>query len=322
MKILILAGGFATRLWPLSEKHAKPLLLLAGKTILAHILEKIPKESNIALLTNKKFESAFRLELDLLGRGNVEIFCEDAHSDGEKLGALGAISIACQELKIEEDLLVLAGDNLLPKLQISDLEGSEDSAKIAIRQLETKEEARKFGVVELEGDRVIGFEEKPDSPKSTFVSTGFLFLGKHTLPIVHEYAKKAPDALGGIFPELLRKGISVSAVKVGGEWFDIGSFETYLGAHKSLQLKDVVLGKNVQEKNCTYSGKVFLGDNVCVENCTLHDVIVYPGTVLRDCHITTSVIDQNCELVGLDLSQKLVRNGVKFGEKIKSSDFK
>jgi glucose-1-phosphate thymidylyltransferase len=314
MKILILAGGFATRLWPLSEKHAKPLLLLAGKTILAHLLEKIPQASDIALLTNKKFESAFRLELDSLGRKNVEIFCEDAYSDGEKLGALGAISVACQELKINDNLLVLAGDNLLPELQISDLECDSDSARIAVRQLEKKDEARKFGVVEVAGEKVIGFEEKPDSPKSTLVSTGFLFLGKNTLPIVHEYAKKSPDALGGIFPELLRKGVSVSAVKVGGEWFDIGSFETYLGAHKSLQLKDVVLGKNVQEKNSTYSGKVFLGENVVVENCTLHDVIVYPGTVLKDCHITTSVIDEYCDLTGLDLSQKLVRNGVKFGE--------
>ena len=314
MKTLILAGGFATRLWPLSEKHAKPLLLLAGKTILAHILEKISQEANVVLLTNKKFESAFRLELDSLGRENVEIFCEDAHSDGEKLGALGAISVACQELKIEDDLLVLAGDNLLPALQISDLESDSDSARIAVRQLETKEEARKFGVVELEGERVIGFEEKPDFPKSTLVSTGFLFFGKNILPIVHEYAKKSPDALGGIFPELLRKEVSISAVKVGGEWFDIGSFETYLGAHKSLQSKAVILGKNVQEKICTYSGKVFLGDNVCVENCMLHDVIVYPGTILKNCHITTSVIDQNCELEGLDLSQKLVRNGVRFGQ--------
>lgn len=314
MKILILAGGFATRLWPLSEKHAKPLLLLAGKTILAHILEKIPREADIALLTNKKFENSFRSELDSLGRKNVEIFCEDAYSDGEKLGALGAISVACQALKIDDNLLVLAGDNLLPELRISDLECDADSARIAVRQLETQDEARKFGVVEVMGEKVIGFEEKPASPRSTLVSTGFLFLGKNTLPIVHEYAKKSPDALGGIFPELLRKGVSVSAVKVGGEWFDIGSFETYLEAHKSLQSEDVVLGKNVQEKNCTYSGKVFLGENVVVENCMLHDVIVYPGTVLKNCHIATSVIDEDCILKGLDLSQKLVRNGVRFGE--------
>ncbi len=313
MKILILAGGFATRLWPLSEKHAKPLLLLAGKTILAHLLDRIPDDADVALLTNKKFEENFRAELEKLGRRNVEIFCEDAHSDGEKLGALGAISVACRELKINDDLLVLAGDNLLPELKILDLDCSSDSARIAVRQVASKDEAQKFGVVEMKGEEIIGFEEKPSEPKSTLVSTGFLALGKNTLPILHEYAKKAPDALGGIFPELLRRGVSVSGAKVGGEWFDIGSFETYLGAHKALQSEAIICGKNVRESGNKFSGKVFLGDGAVVENCTLHDVIVYPGAVLRDCHIATSVIDENCELQGLDLSQKLVRSGVRFG---------
>ncbi len=316
MKILILAGGFATRLWPLSEKHAKPLLLLAGKTILAHLLDRIPLDSDVALLTNKKFETAFRTELKKLGRENVEIFCEDAHSDGEKLGALGAISVACRELNINDDLLILAGDNLLPELQISDLTCASDSARIALRQVKNRDEARKFGVVELSGETVIGFEEKPEKPKSDIVSTGFLALGKQILPVLHEYAKKSPDALGGIFPELLKQGIPVSGLKVGGEWFDIGSFETYLGAHKSLQTKPVVKGENAKDKHCKFSGRVFLGENSLVENCTLHDVIVYPGTILRDCHVATSVIDENCELQGLDLSQKLVRAGVKFEGKV------
>jgi glucose-1-phosphate thymidylyltransferase len=184
MKILILAGGFATRLWPLSEKHAKPLLLLAGKTILAHLLDRIPQGADVALLTNKKFEADFRKELKQLGRDSVEIFCEDAHSDGEKLGALGAISVACRELQVDDDLLVLAGDNLLPELKISDLDCDSDSARIAVRQVTSKEEARKFGVVEMEGETVVGFEEKPSQPKSTLVSTGFLALGKNTLPIL------------------------------------------------------------------------------------------------------------------------------------------
>ena len=313
MKILILAGGFATRLWPLSEKHAKPLLLLAGKTILAHLLDRIPVEAEVALLTNKKFEENFRRELDKLGRNSVEIFCEDAHSDGEKLGALGAISVACRELEIDDDLLVLAGDNLLPELKISDLKCSSDSARIAVRQVATKDEAMKFGVVELDGEVVVGFEEKPSNPRSTLVSTGFLALGKNTLPILHEFAKKSPDALGGIFPELLRQGIEVTGARVG-EWFDIGSFETYLGAHRALQDKDVVRGNKVREKDNVFSGRVFLGDNTDIEGCQLRDVIVYPGTVLRDCRISNSVIDENCNLVGLDLSQKLVRSGVVFGE--------
>ncbi len=313
MKVLILAGGFATRLWPLSERHAKPLLLLAGKTILAHILERIPLEADITLLTNKKFERDFQAELQSLGREKVNIFCEDAYSDGEKLGALGAISVVCREQKIDDDLLILAGDNLLPELNINDLICASDQARIAVRKVSDQDEARKFGVVEIEEDRVVGFEEKPQNPKSTLVSTGFLALGKQTLPLLHAYANESPDALGGIFPELLRHHVPVSAVTVEGEWFDIGSFTTYLEAHKSLQTETLLEGHNVQKKDCQCSGKVFLGENTVVENCTLHDTIVYPGTILRNCHIATSVIDQDCELRGLDLSQKLVRSGTHFG---------
>ncbi|MBT3349257.1 nucleotidyltransferase family protein [bacterium] len=311
MKALILAGGFATRLWPLSEKHAKPLLLLDGKTILAHILEKLPNDISTVLLTNSKFAADFETELQKIGRKNVSVFCEDSHSDGEKLGALGAISAAIETFQIDENILILAGDNLLPELLIEQLFCSENESKIAVREVSNLHEAKKFGVVERDGKRVVGFEEKPENPKSKLVLTGFFSLGKNLLPILCDFSKKFPDALGGIFPELLRKNFQISAVPVGGEWFDIGSFETYLDAHKKLQKKSVSRGKNVSEFKNTFSGKNFLGDGATVKNCHLHDTIVYPGARLENCIISRSVIDQNCDLSGLDLNQKLVRAGTK-----------
>jgi glucose-1-phosphate thymidylyltransferase len=311
MKALILAGGFATRLWPLTEKRAKPLLLLNGKTILSHILDKIPEDIETFLLTNTAFKEDFEKELEMRKRKNVQIFCEDAHSDGEKLGALRAISVAIAHYKIKESVLVFAGDNVLPELDIEHIFCSKDEAKIAVRQVADKHEAKKFGVVEVEGERVIGFEEKPSRPKSTLVSTGFMAFGKNILPIVHEYAQKAPDALGGIFPELLTQGKTVLATEVGGEWFDVGSFETYLSAHTALQKEPLKTGKNVENWSNKCSGKVYLGDNTVVKNCRLSDVIVYPGTKLENCHISQCVIDGGCDLRNLDLNRKLVRRGTK-----------
>jgi glucose-1-phosphate thymidylyltransferase len=311
MKALILAGGFATRLWPLTEKRAKPLLLLNGKTILAHILDKIPENIETYLLTNSAFEADFKKELEVRKRKNVHIFCEDAHSDGEKLGALRAISVALKECKIKENVLIFAGDNVLPELDIKDLVCSKDEARIAVRQVADLHEAQKFGVVELQKEKVIGFEEKPSRPKSTLVSTGFMSFGKNILPILHEYAQKSPDALGGIFPELLAQKKTVLATQVGGEWFDVGSFETYLSAHKALQSEPLRTGRNGDHWNNKYSGKVYLGDNTVVKNCRLSDVIVYPGAKLENCHISQCVIDENCDLHNLDLNQKLVRRGTK-----------
>jgi len=311
MKALILAGGFATRLWPLCENRAKPLLLINGKTILAHILEKIPTDMETILLTNSKFFADFQTELKNLGRENVEIFCEDAYSDGQKLGALGAISAVSREKNIQETILIFAGDNILPNLKIEQLFCTDNQAKIAAREVSSLFEARKFGVLEIKNGQVINFAEKPTNPTSKTVSTGFMAIGKNLLPILHNFAKKSPDALGGIFPELLLRGKKVLAEVITGDWFDIGSFESYLEAHQKLQKEHILISKKSREKNNKYSGKVFIGKNCVIENCKLHNVIIYPNTTLKNCHISYSVIDENCYLKGLDLNQKLIRAGMR-----------
>ena len=307
MKCLILAGGFATRLWPLTEHRAKPLLLLDGKTILAHLLDKIPEGMETILLTNKKFEQNFRQELFRLGRSEVGIFCEDAFGDGEKLGALKAISVAITEYDMDESIMILAGDNMLPELNIEQLNCSDDSACIAVQRVEDAFEARKFGVVEVEGDRVIGFEEKPENPKSLLVSTGCTSIGKNVLDQIHVLAETSPDRLGEIFAHLLAQKVSVKATEVSGEWFDVGSFETYLAAHKAFQKEALQTGKNTELQSNTFSGKVFVGADSQIKNCQITDSIIYPNVKLENCHLSQVVIDEGCDLKGLDLCHKLVR---------------
>jgi glucose-1-phosphate thymidylyltransferase len=337
---LILAGGFATRLWPLSEHRAKPLLLIDGKTILAHQLEKIPLEAEIILLTNQKFAADFQSELTKLGRINqTKIFLEDSYADGEKLGALGAVATAIKTYNIQQNIIVFAGDNILPDLSIENLQTESNQSVIAIREVADFHQAKKFGVVELENSNrtvetkylssdskknalreppciakqtIKSFEEKPHNPKSKLVSTGFMSFGVELLPHVISYAKESPDALGGIFPYLIAKNIKISATQVGGEWYDIGSFDQYLAAHEVLQKQNVIKHKNVLDQNNTLSGKIFIGEDCKITNCILHDVIVYPGTKIDNCIISKSVIDTDCHLSGIDLNQKLIRSGTEF----------
>lgn len=309
MKAFILAGGYATRLWPLTEHKAKPLLLLGGKTVVAHLLERIPAGTDVYLLTNAKFAPAFREELKKLGREDVSLFCEDTFSDEGKLGALKSLSVALNYFKVESDIWVLAGDNLLKNLNLEELKAQEDEAALAVQEVPTLEDARAFGVVEENRGRVTSFEEKPAAPKSRLVSTGFFFVGKNLLPVLHETAQKQPDALGVMMPAFLSHNATLKAIRFEGECFDIGSFESYLAAHKDFQTDDCLKDSTVESSGNTFGGKVFLGEGCRVQNCVLHDCIVYPGTTLEHCRISGSIIDKHCHLRGVDINRKLIREG-------------
>jgi len=324
MKVLILAGGFATRLWPLTENRAKPLLLLDGKTILHHVLDQVLadrddgkiKEEDVIVLTNTKFEQDFRKELDSIGFTDVQIFLEDAKSDGEKMGALGAVWACIEEYELRESLCILAGDNLIPNFSIDQIICSDNEARLLVKDIGDRFEARKFGVVELENSdknelqRVVRFEEKPNEPNSTMVSTGFVGLGIDCFPVLEAYIQHTPDDLGGVFVALLEsdREIQVLASEVDGIWFDVGSFETYMEAHKLLHGSDKSIPSD-HISNSTFSGACFVGEGAMLENCVVIDSIIYPGARLKDCRISNCAIDSNCDLEGLDLCWKIVRQG-------------
>jgi len=316
MKVFILAGGFATRLWPLTESRAKPMLLVDGKPILEHILNQIPTSVEVYLLTNSRFEPDFKAFLKE-AKHTVEIFCEDAHCDTDKLGALAAVSAAVKHFKVQDDIIIVAGDNLLPALKIEDLKPAPDAVTLALKTVPDLHTARSFGVVELENpqgsglQKVKSFVEKPGHPASTFVSTGFMGIGKKLLPVLMSFAKKSPDALGAVVTEFLEQGYDTNAFVVAGDWFDVGSYEAYLGAHKALQAERLVIEPDAVTDNCTFEGKVYIGKGAVVKDSVLIDTIVYPNTKLEDCHIAQSVIDENCNFKGVDLSRKLVRQGTK-----------
>ena len=122
MRAFILAGGFATRLWPLTEKRAKPLLPLAGKPLLTHLVEKIPEGIGITVSTNSVFSDdfeawkedtrpAYRPGRHKTQDTRIEILIEDTGHEDEKLGALGAVAKWITEEKIDDDVLLIAGDN-------------------------------------------------------------------------------------------------------------------------------------------------------------------------------------------------------------------
>lgn len=310
MKAFILAGGFATRLWPLTEHRAKPLLPLAGKPLLTHIIEKIPAHIAIVVSTNAAFGDSFTEWKKTLNRPNVTVRIEETRSDDEKLGTLGATAQWITQDHIEDDILLLTGDNYFGfDMNTFIARYKPGTALVAAYDIGDKARASAFGTIVLQpdGTHIAAFEEKPMNPKSSLVSTGASILPISVLPDLLAFAKVKPDNVGGIFEELLRLGKTVECFTFSEPWFDVGSFETYLDATKLLVGNVLHATKDGRMEGGTADGSVVIGAGTTVKKSILRDTVIFNDCVIEDCVLERCVIDEGCELRGVDLTGKMIR---------------
>jgi glucose-1-phosphate thymidylyltransferase len=310
MKCIILAGGFATRLWPLTENKAKPLLHLKDRPIISHIVDALPPTIEILISTNAVFEDDFKAWAKHYPDRNLRIFVEDSKANEGKKGALGATALVIRETKIDEDLLLIAGDNYFG-FRLSDFlaafRGHPLLAAYDIRDLNL---AKKFGVVVAKNGQVTEFQEKPQEPKSTLVSTGCYVFPRKNLADIVEYAAKKKDDLGGIFEHLLRKGETIETFSFKEPWYDIGSFEGYLKATKDLLDGQVIEKDGVQKSGKNQlTGGVYLGEDTHLEDCVIEDSVILKDCVLRNCVLRNCIVAERCVLDGIDLGRQMIRQG-------------
>lgn len=308
MKCIILAGGFATRLWPLTENKAKPLLHLKDKPLISHIVEGLPKDMEIIVSTNAVFEGEFKKWVAAYTDHTIKIFVEDSVDDEFKKGALGATAYVIDELNINEDLLLIAGDNYFGFKMADFLSSFSGNPTLAAYDIGSLNAAKKFGVVVASDNRVIEFQEKPQDPKSTLVSTGCYIFPKENLSDIIEYAKQKHDDLGGIFEYLLQKDSQIDVFSFSEKWFDVGSFEGYLRANESLLENQIIEDGRVEKTGQNkFIGGIYLGDGVHIENSTLENTVVLKNCKIINCVLRNCIIDENCTLRNIDLSHKMIR---------------
>ncbi len=312
MKCIILAGGFATRLWPLTENKAKPLLHLKDRPLISHIVEKLPQDTEIIISTNAVFEEEFKEWAEHFKDKNIKIFVEDSAGDDMKKGALGATALVIETKGMDEDLMLIAGDNYFGFEMEKMLERFRDNPLLAAYDIGDLEKAKKFGVVVQKDGKAVEFQEKPEHPKSTLVSTGCLiFPAKNLKDIVH-YAKENNDDLGGVFEYMIKKGETIDVFRFDEPWVDIGSYEAYLQANKDLLEGQVIEKEGVKkEGNNEFIGGVYLGKNVTIRNSVIDHSVILGNCEIDNCVIRNCVIDENCTLKNLDLSHKMIRQGSK-----------
>ncbi len=235
MKAIILAAGYATRLYPLTIDKPKALLPIAGKPILDYIvdeIETIDEIDELIVVSNHKFYPNFESwSKERKSRLKVIVLNDNTTDDTNKLGAIGDIEYAIEKLGISDDILVMAGDNIFTFAlkDYYDAYIEKNSDMILVKEMSKIEDLQRMANVELDTDgKVIGMVEKPPKPKTNLAAFASYIYKKDTVPMIKKYLDEGnnPDA-PGFFPSWLFKHKDVCAYTFSGECYDIGTPESY-----------------------------------------------------------------------------------------------
>jgi glucose-1-phosphate thymidylyltransferase len=234
MKALILAAGYATRLRPLTESIAKPLLPVGGRPMVEWILERIAETSadEVHLVTNARFAPDFERWAD--GK-DVQVHNDGTTSNEDRFGAIGDIAF----VGLDDDLLVTASDNLFD-YSLADYESywrGKDGSCIAVYDVGDVELAKKYGIVDVDhDDRVTDFVEKPADPPTTLCATAtYLYRRDHAALVSTYLSEGNPPDQPGNFVAWLHKREPVYAYRFPGEWYDIGDLAQLLEADNRMR---------------------------------------------------------------------------------------
>lgn len=238
MQCILLAAGYATRLYPLTENMPKALLKLGNKTILDMVVDKISEVKdieNIYIVTNEKFHTHFENWAKTYTSGKkVKVINDHTTNNDNRLGAIGDLKYVIDGENVDDEILVMASDNIFD-FSLNDfvaLYREKNADMICAHPIENKELLHSMGVVELDNDnKVVSFEEKPASPKSDLGVPPFYLYKKETVKLVDKYLREGnnPDAPGHFVPWLIGE-TDVYAFVFDATRIDIGTPESYYEA--------------------------------------------------------------------------------------------
>src|SRR6266478_5465566 len=237
MKVVILAAGYATRLYPLTLTQPKPLLPVAGKPMIEYVLDNLAPIGGldrIYVVTNDKFADHFQKWADgyreAKAKLDFKIVNDGSTDDSNKLGAIGDLHLVVTREKLDDDIIVVAGDNLFSQ-PLSDFGRycrAINTPVLALYDVGDLEQIKKYNAIQVDADgRITFFEEKPKNPSSTLTGIALYFYPKSSLPLIRQYIADGnnPDQPGRLIQWLYPR-LPVHTWKVPGLWYDIGSKET------------------------------------------------------------------------------------------------
>jgi glucose-1-phosphate thymidylyltransferase len=248
MKVLILAAGYATRLYPLTLTQPKPLLPVAGRPMIEYVLDNLAPIGGLErvyVVTNAKFANHFQQWADGYHAGHPKldftIVNDGSTDDSNKLGAIGDLHLVVTREQLDDDLIVVAGDNLFsqPLGDFGRYCREVNAPVLAVYDVGDLEQIKKYNAITLDADqRITFFEEKPKQPASTLTGIALYYYPRTVLPLIRQYVAEGnnPDQPGRLVQWLYPR-VPFYTWRVPGLWYDIGSKETLEEANRIFDRK-------------------------------------------------------------------------------------
>lgn len=234
MKVLFLAAGFSTRLKPLTDNFPKGLLEIQGKPIISRLLEQslqLTEVDDWALVTNHICFPHYQRYIEN-NHYPFRVIDNEVSTIKEQKGAIGDLEYALIQLKWHDDVLVLPSDTLI-SIQLADFfrffSKHQSFANVIFDSKDKSLIAGNFGCAELDGEKLIGFEEKPANPKTTLTSVPIYIYPQQILPLITTYLQAGlnADSPGSIIPWLIKHTKAYGYLLPSGYYYDVGTIDVY-----------------------------------------------------------------------------------------------
>ncbi|WP_277553211.1 NDP-sugar synthase [Halobaculum limi] len=312
MKAVVLAGGYATRMWPITRNRPKMFLPVGEGTVIDEIFEDLEADDRVDevfVSTNERFGEEFESYIAESRFEKPTVSVEDTSAESEKFGVVGALAQLIDREGVDDDLLVVAGDNLISYdlADFIDFFEQKGTPTLAAYDVGSRERAKSYGLVQLEGDRVVDFQEKPEEPKSTLVSIACYAFPRETLPDFEEYLSSGnnPDEPGW-FIQWLQSRQPVHAFTFDEAWFDIGTPESYLDAVSWNLGGESFIHPDATVEDTEIRDDVYVLGGAEITDSTLEESVVFKNATIHDADVRRSIIDEETVVNGLDLSGALI----------------
>ena len=311
MKAVVLAGGFATRLWPITRHRPKMLLPIGDATVIDRVFAELEADDRIDevfVSTNAAFADEFETYLADSEFTKPTLSVEETTEEDEKFGVVGALAQLVDREGIDDDLVVVAGDNLIgfDLAEFVDAFEANDEPTLAAYDVETREKATAYGVIDTEAGQVVDFEEKPDDPPSTLVSIACYAFPRESLRFEEYLADGNNPDEPGWFVQWLVDRDEVYAFPFEAAWFDIGTPESYLEAVAWALDGDSLVADDATVVDSDLGANVHVMSGARVVDSTLRNTVVFPNATVLDCEIHDSIVDEESRVEDVDLAGALL----------------